>query len=108
MAHTNDEHDLKQTATDEAREPRAEQHFSGPTPIEQQRSATAEPTPAIADAPENLDVDFDSPQLDLQIEREIKRSREALEEKLDALDHHIGQAAKNSILIRALIEGERD
>jgi hypothetical protein len=61
-----------------------------------------------ADSPENLDIDFDDARLEVGIEREIQRSRAALEEKLDALDHHIGQAAKTSILIRALMEGERD
>lgn len=107
MSHTNDEN-VKQTATNQAKEPRSEQHFSGPTPIEPQRSATAESNPAITEATENLDIDFDDPQLEVGIEREIQRSRAVLEEKFEALDQHLGQATKVAVVIRALVEDERD
>ena len=107
MANTNDEndgHDLKQTTTDESRGPRAERHFSGPTPIEQQRSATAESTPAIAEAPENLDTDFDDPRW----AAELKKSRDMFAKQFAGLARHLDAASRIAVEIKRRVEEEQN
>jgi hypothetical protein len=78
----------------------------GLTAIEPQQSATELPD-TMADSLENLDTDFNDPRLEVEIEKGIKRSREVLEERFEALDRHLAQAAKLAVVIRALVEDER-
>ena len=77
-------------------------------PVEHQQSATAPPTATSENQLENLDTSFDDPRLEAAAELEIKRSRETLEHKFEALQRHLSDAAKIASQIRGLVHEDLD